>query len=374
MVSLYRCACTHAAVFVRRAVVPHPLVHWCTQSFPDATVAKNSAALLALHYLEPTRQYDRMFPEPYKTLWQTLTSKGARMAANPNATAVGASASATPRGRKGKKGKKKEQESHVCPKCGKAFSKAHGLATHDKREHPPPKRKPGDPDPEASDDDDDDGGAGDMWGPPAASVAGTAATATPSARSVASAPTSTSTSTARVASAASSASSATGSTLPRDSSSGGGGLSVSAARTPLTLTSQSYFASQHDRRKAKLERDKARSVKRAGRKGREMANRDPTIMMGDRHRTCVERLLEESGFGADFMASQCVFGARVNGRQPRVVSCLTVGSFSGRACCARVVSCLTVGSFSGRACCALLCAGLGCADLGCAVLCCAALS
>ena len=251
------------------------------QSFPDDTVAKNGAALLALHYLEPARQYDRMFPEPYKSLWQALSSKGARMKTNPNAAGASASTSSKPMSARARKKEESKQQAHICEKCGKAFKKAHGLATHDKREHPPPKKVPGQ---ESDDDDDDDStdeegaGAGLWGGGGGASTASTAGTSSAPPPPAAAPP------------------------LP------------AAPSVPITLTSQSYFASKFDRRKDALERQKKKSKRKGTNKGLEMANRDPTIMMGDRHRATVESLLEECGFGASYIASRCVCKAWMSGR------------------------------------------------------------
>ena len=98
----------------RHAVSPFAV----PQSFPDDTVAKNGAALLALHYLEPARQYDRMFPEPYKSLWQALSSKGARMKTNPNAAGASASTSSKPMSARARKKEESKQQAHICEKCG----------------------------------------------------------------------------------------------------------------------------------------------------------------------------------------------------------------------------------------------------------------
>lgn len=290
-----------------------PVACLLPQSFPDDTVARNSAALLALHYLEPTRQYDRMFPEPYKTLWQTLTGTGARMQTSGAGSAAGKPLSA----RAKKKQKAGGTEAHVCPKCGKVFKKEHGLATHDKREHPPPKKKPGDPETGDEDDSSDSDGGGGMWDnvpkiqPVAAAGAGAgagagggasaaAAAPAPAAATPAAVPAAPPAAVAATAAAASPAPAAPAAAAPPS-------LPPRAAPAPLptTLTSQSYFASKFDRRKDALERQKRKAKRHAGKKGMEMANRDPTIMMGDRHRSTVEALLEECGFGASYIASRC---------------------------------------------------------------------
>ena len=274
----------------RHAVSPFAV----PQSFPDDTVAKNGAALLALHYLEPARQYDRMFPEPYKSLWQALSSKGARMKTNPNAAGASASTSSKPMSARARKKEESKQQAHICEKCGKAFKKAHGLATHDKREHPPPKKVPGQ---ESDDDDDDDStdeegaGAGLWGGGGGASTASTAGTSSAPPPPAAAPP------------------------LP------------AAPSVPITLTSQSYFASKFDRRKDALERQKKKSKRKGTNKGLEMANRDPTIMMGDRHRATVESLLEECGFGASYIVIEQALKDHPNDALPlAAMQCVLVGA------------------------------------------------
>lgn len=221
------------------------------QTFSDMVMAKNGAALLALHVVDP-RRHDRKLPEPFRSLWLKLIG----VADKPKELAkAGTSASAA--------------SGHVCAKCGKSFKKDYALATHVKREHPEPKKKEGEgSDADEGDDDDEDAGA--MWdnAPPAAAAASTASGAGGGAGAGAAA----AGAAAAAAATATAASTATASTVKSGSSVTASETrsttSTPSSRAPASLSSATRFHSQYERRLDKQARDVVRSKRKSKRAAR----------------------------------------------------------------------------------------------------------
>ena len=85
------------------------------QSFDDEMSAQHACALLALFHFEPTRPHERKLPEPYRTMWLSLS--GAPVSSKDSE-------------------KSEKSEEFKCEKCGKSYKKEFALETHIKREHP----------------------------------------------------------------------------------------------------------------------------------------------------------------------------------------------------------------------------------------------
>ena len=109
----------------KKGIKERDLLYEPQQHSDSKVLSEHMAALLALLELEGTRQYDRKLPEPFRTLWLTMTGR-------PLTTATGQE------GRKGKKDKKGDKaggEEHSCDLCDKVFKKDFALANHRKKEH-----------------------------------------------------------------------------------------------------------------------------------------------------------------------------------------------------------------------------------------------